>query len=89
MEEADGAVSATRKRITEMELELSTKQREAQQQRTLASSDLSSRRTMLPRTQRRLTRNWGSSEKRLKNCRLESLDSHLLMRRRCKKPWVN
>lgn len=47
MEEADGAVSATRKRITELEQELSTKQREAQQQRTLATSDLSSRRSKL------------------------------------------
>lgn len=47
MEEADGAVSATRKRIAEMEQELSTKQREAQQQRTLASSDLSSQRSRL------------------------------------------
>merc|ERR1711972_776928 len=36
-----------RKRITEMEVELSSKQREAQQQRTLASSDLSSRRSKL------------------------------------------
>lgn len=47
MEEADRAVSAVRKRITELEVELSTKQREAQQQRTLASSDLSSHRSKL------------------------------------------
>jgi hypothetical protein len=47
MEEADGAVSATRKRITEMEQELSSKQREAQQQRTLATSDVSARRSHL------------------------------------------
>lgn len=47
MEEADGAVSATRKRITELEQELSSKQREAQQQRTLASSDMGSRRSKL------------------------------------------
>lgn len=45
MEDADGAVSAVRKRITELETELSNKQREAQQQRTLASSDLSSRKS--------------------------------------------
>jgi len=47
MEEADGAVLAARKRITELEQELSTKQREAQQQRTLATSDLSSRKSNL------------------------------------------
>jgi len=44
MEEADGAVSATRKEIAAMEQDLSGKQREAQQQRTIASSDLSSQR---------------------------------------------
>mmetsp|Transcript_82615 Transcript_82615/g.130161 ORF Transcript_82615/g.130161 Transcript_82615/m.130161 type:complete len:944 (+) Transcript_82615:147-2978(+) len=47
MEDEDRAVTATRKRLTEMETELSSKQREAQQQRTLASSDLSSQRSRL------------------------------------------
>jgi len=47
VKEADQVVEATRKRISEVEQEVSNKQREAQVQRTLASSDLTSLRTQL------------------------------------------
>jgi chromosome segregation ATPase len=49
MENEDRAVTDTRKRLIEMETKLSSKQREAQQQRTLASSDLSSQKATLTR----------------------------------------
>lgn len=47
MEAEDKAVTATRKRLTDMETELGSKQREAQEQRTIATSDLSSQRSRL------------------------------------------
>lgn len=42
MDEADGAVVAARKRISEMEAELTGKQKQAQYQRTMAATDSSS-----------------------------------------------